>query len=283
MKTGAPKRFFRLAYSNVVNSSKRSLLHQVRDGMAFCELGAALSHLGYEFGTTVHLYEEDPRPLSDLPPTRPGDCFVLTTRPPLDDVSRKPAGDAGTAVPADGAERKTDEERANPHRRVVPRNCGELETAYFEVLREYFRFCDRATVSLGDRAGRLLPEEFAAYRSVGFSLYTQDAITEFRLGDRVVRPRGRDRWTLVFFIRARRLPGLNCGMIASFGMSGFSTLAWNRVVRVRHPEWIETRRFVMARMCVSGLPPSPEPLTPAFADDERIVRVEVLAEEPLRG
>ena len=87
--------------------------------------------------------------------------------------------------------------------------------------------------------------------------------------------------TVGFFIRLPSLPGLGCDMIVSFGMSGFTNLAWNRIVRVRHPEWFETRRFVMASVTHHGLSPDFKPMTPEFADDERSVEVRILAEEPV--
>lgn len=273
MKRNVQGLFYRLAYSNIVTSSKRIFLHQVRDGMAFCEIAAALAELGYRFATTFHMYNDDKNPTFDLPDLGPRDLLVLTTRPPLNDIAKSASAPKGASKGAARAE--------NAHRRNLRPTEAALENACFDVVRPYFRHCDRAEVAVSDRVARLMRPETSEYRDVRLYQYTRDHVKAFRRGDRYVGPRGGDEWTLAFFFRLPKVPGLDCGMILSFGMSGFSTLAWNRILRIRHPEWIATRRFVMARMSFSGLPPWPGPHTPAFVDDPTRARVEVLAEEEL--
>jgi hypothetical protein len=59
-------------------------------------------------------------------------------------------------------------------------------------------------------------------------------------------------------------------------MDGYGTLIWNRIVRKRLSHLLATPRFVMAKLVFNQ--PIPErPITPEFADDERNVAVEILA------
>jgi hypothetical protein len=58
-------------------------------------------------------------------------------------------------------------------------------------------------------------------------------------------------------------------------LAGYTTLIWNRIVRVRYPEWIDRPGFVMAELIFRK--PIPErPLTPEFADDPQHVEVHIL-------
>lgn len=266
-----PGRFYRLAYSNITSHSKSYALHQVRDGMAFCELAAMFTERGYRFGTTIHLYEDDPRPLSALPGIGPGDLLVLTTRPPLDDGHvRRPAPGSAQGGP-----------RARGRRKLVPRNGGELEAAYLAALDRYFVHCDRTVITLSDHAASLLDPADAAFRDIELYEYTRDDIHWYRRGPDVRQQAGPPPSTVGFFIHIPKLPGLGCDMVVSFGMSGFTNLVWNRIVRMRHSDWFATRRFVMARLTLGGFRPYPEPMTPEFADRGDVVQLRVLAEERL--
>ena len=80
----APGRYFHLTYSSAGPDDVHKLF-QGRDGTAFDELAATLPPLGYRFGTTIHFYPNDKRPLKDFPELRANDLLVLTTRPPLTD------------------------------------------------------------------------------------------------------------------------------------------------------------------------------------------------------
>ena len=75
-------RTFRLTYSNG-RPDDDAKLFRCRDAMAFCELNAELSRVGYDYATTIYLYPDDDRPLSDFPALQASDLLVLTTRPPL--------------------------------------------------------------------------------------------------------------------------------------------------------------------------------------------------------
>jgi hypothetical protein len=270
-----PPRYFRAAYSNVTSHGKSHTLHQVRDGMAFCELGAAIAARGYVFGTTLHLYASDPRPLADLPAFRPSDLLVLTTRPPLNDLQPKKEG---TVEAAPGVKRT----RRKGTRKPLPRNGGDLERIFLTELGRYFAHCQRTIVTLSPHAAGLLKPGDAIYKDIGLYLYMRDDIQWYRLGPGVRETAEPPPTTVGFFIRLPSLPGVGCDMIVSFGMSGFTNLAWNRIVRVRYPEWFETRRFVMASVTHRGFGADFKPMTPEFADDERSVQVRILAEEPLR-
>ena len=80
----APGRHFHLTYSSAAPDDVHKLF-KVRDGAAFNELAATLVPLGYRYGTTIHFYPNNKRPLRDLPELNANDLLVLTTRPPLTD------------------------------------------------------------------------------------------------------------------------------------------------------------------------------------------------------
>ena len=70
-------------------------------------------------------------------------------------------------------------------------------------------------------------------------------------------------------------PGLPCGLLASFGMGGYSTLIWNRIVRLQHPQRLTTPGLVMAEL-IFKQPIPRRPLTPEFATDPAAIEVNVL-------
>ena len=270
----APGRYFRLAYSNITSHGKGYTLHQVRDGMAFCEIGAMLTRKRYEFGTTIHLYENDPRPLVSLPELTPSDLLVMCTRPPLND--EQPVGPDAAATAA-GAARKKDKRR-----KLVPRNGGELERLYLDQLKRYFTHCDRTVITLSPHAAGLLVPEAAAYKDIQLYEYMRDDVQWYRRGARTRKAALPPPASVGFFIRLPRVPGLACEMLFSFGMSGFTNLLWNRIVRVRHADWFDRYRFVMASLTLAESLPTPRPMTPVFADDPAAVQVQILAREALR-
>ena len=90
-----------------------------------------------------------------------------------------------------------------------------------------------------------------------------------------VRPARKYPSTVAFLVAVERIGGLTCGLLVSFGMDGYSTLIWNRIVRVRHPEWLRKPGFVMAELIFKKPIPT-KPLTPEFADDPNHVELRVL-------
>ena len=76
-----PGRYYHLTYSSAGPDDVHKLF-QGRDGAAFDELAATLPSLGYQYGTTIHFYPNDKRPLQEFPALRANDLLVLTTRPP---------------------------------------------------------------------------------------------------------------------------------------------------------------------------------------------------------
>ena len=72
---------------------------------------------------------------------------------------------------------------------------------------------------------------------------------------------------MAFFLRANKVPVVNCDLIASFGMDGYGTLIWNRIIRTRYRDWLLGPRFVMAQIIFKRPIPA-RPMTPEFADNE---------------
>jgi hypothetical protein len=58
-------------------------------------------------------------------------------------------------------------------------------------------------------------------------------------------------------------------------MDGYTTLLWNRIVRIRYAHLLKEPGFVMAELLLEDDIPA-RPLTPAFADDERKITVHLL-------
>jgi hypothetical protein len=269
--------FYRLAYSNITAKSKSPLLHQVRDGTAFAELAAALYDRGGRLGTTIHLYADDvKRKAREFPLITPHDLLVLTTRPPISDREAD-AARARKSVNADGKKQPLLESK-----KMIPRNGGELEAAYLRALIPYFTRCNRKRIELNDHAADLLPEAHKHFRSLELATLGRDHVIRHLPDTPAARGTGHRRYTVAFFFRFPDLPPFGCSIMMAFGMSGFTTLVWNRALRTRFANWIDTRRFVMAKVTIHNVPDYPPPLTPTFADDEEKVLIEVLAEEPLR-
>jgi len=95
------------------------------------------------------------------------------------------------------------------------------------------------------------------------------------------KPQGQHPSTVAFLVRVDSLPGvedtpgLPCGLLACFGMDGYSTLIWNRVVRLRYPQFLAQPGFLMAEL-VFKKPIPRRPLTPEFAGDLGYLEVKLL-------
>jgi len=90
-----------------------------------------------------------------------------------------------------------------------------------------------------------------------------------------------DKSTVAFLFRAHSLPGIEktpgllCGLLASFGMDGYSALIWNTIVRHKYPQSVTQAGFVMAELVFKKDFPE-NPLTPEFALDPDFVEVNIL-------
>jgi hypothetical protein len=246
-------RYFRLTYSNARLDDDPKLF-QGRDGVAFCELASVLPSLGYDYGTTIHLYPDDERPLSAFPAFHPSDLLVLPTRPPLHDKV--------------GITR--------PHRKIIHETKTELEAALFKELAKHFEYCTRKHVLLSKTGTDCLRGKDARkWSHVELYEYCGAEILQHFVGPEPIRPEQNHRSTVAFFLRANRVPGVNCDFIASFGMDGYGTLIWNRIVRQQHPDWLAKPGFVMAELVFKKEIPS-KPLTPEFIDDGSFIEVRIL-------
>jgi hypothetical protein len=260
-----PHRMFRITYANV-EKDEAPKLYRSRDGMAFDELAAALAP-DHAYATTIFFYPHDGRPLADFPALAPSDLLVLATRPPLDD----PEG-------------RDDPKRFGP-RKIILRNDSELERCLFKAARKFIKYGTRKRIQLTGQAKKLLrPEfrrtmgyiEFYENRGMGHEYFGAQIQRHFiGPGHEPVKPEDSRPSTVGFLIRENLIPGADCDLILSFGLDGYSTLIWNRIVRMRHPEWLQNRGFLMAEL-VFKKPVPEKPLTPEFADDPDLIEVRLL-------
>lgn len=252
-RPSAGGRVFRLTYSNSRPDDDPKLF-QCRDAMAFCELGAVLAKSGYEYESAIYLYPDDERGLAEFPAFQPSDMLVLTTRPPLHDRVG--------IIP--------------PHRKVIRGAKTELEVVLFELLSQYFEYCTRKHVQLTRHGvGCLRVEQPEKWAHVELYEYSGAEILMHYVGPEPVKPASERHSTIAFFLRANRLPKINCDFVASFGMDGYGTLIWNRIIRRRYPEWLAAPRFVMAELIYKKPIPS-KPITPEFVDSGDHVEVRLL-------
>ena len=258
----APGCYFHLTYSNAGPDDVHKLF-QGRDGAAFNELAATLPPLGYQYGTTIHFYPSDQRPLKEFPELRAEDLLVLTTRPPL-----------------------TDREALFKPRRIILISENDLEKLIFKQLFQHISYCTRKHIKLTPAAQDRLIGDGNKWKSLEF--YEHSGPTH-PLGVSVIKKhlglpkkmQGGANSTVAFLFRADSLPGventpgLPCALLASFGMDGYSTLIWNSIVRRRFPHLVAKPGFVMAEL-IFKQPIPDSPLTPEFAADPAYVEVKIL-------
>ncbi len=218
-------------------------------------------------GTTIHFYPDDERSLREFPAFRPEDLLILTTRPPL-----------------------TDRESAIPPRKIIRNSRNALEKLIFKQLFKSFSYCTRKHIKLTADAKKSLADNAHKWESLEFfehsgpnhpfgKAHILKHLTTAR------RPETQMPSTVAFLLRVQALagvddtPGLPCGFVASFGMDGYSTLIWNHLVRLRHPEWLTTPGFVMAELIFKNPIPS-RPLTTDFASNPDFIEVNILTKTP---
>jgi hypothetical protein len=256
------RRFFRLTYSNTGPEDEPKLF-QGRDGIAFNEVSAALTAQGYHYGTTIHFYPDDERRLAEFPPLGDTDLLVLTTRPPL-----------------------TDREAFLPPKKIIRNSKNDLERLIFKQLFKYFTHCTRTQLKLTPEAQACLLGDAPKWQSLEFFEVSRVShpYAEAHIRRHVAsaqKPQGDLPSTVAFLVRVNSLPGveetpgLPCGLLACFGMDGYSTLIWNRIVRLRYAQLLTKPGFVMAEL-IFKKPIPRRPLTPEFATDPAYLEVKLL-------
>ena len=258
----APGRYFHLTYSNTPPDEVPKLF-QGRDGAAFDELAATLSPLGYHYGTTIHFYPNDERDLQEFPVLCASDLLVLTTRPPL-----------------------TDREALIPPRRIIWSSQNDLEKLIFKQLFQHISYCTRKHVKLTPAAQERLIADARKWKSLEFFEHSGPThpLGVAHIQKHLALPKKEQRGTnstAAFLFRADSLPGVDgtpglpCGLLASFGMDGYSTLIWNTIVRLRFPHLVTQPGFVMAEL-IFKQPIPHRPLTPEFATNPDFLEVNIL-------
>jgi hypothetical protein len=227
---------------------------KIRDGAAFSEISAPVAKLGYEYGNILFNSPIDPKKDKKLGPEhfrfiKPDDLLVLTTRPPLDDG-------------------------AHGDKKYLARSFTHLEDQVFLECRKYLAVCARSHVQLSSAVG-------ADFEGFDFVFY-QHYDARLKYSRRLRKPRSKtpkgSEIALGFFLRTPSIPVYGCGLLACFGMGGWETLIWNRIVRTRYSDWVRRPLFVVGQFDLKGLPENPPTL--AFADK---IKVEILLEHKITG
>jgi len=218
---------------------------KTRDGAAFCELTAPLGKLGYEYGHMIYNRPFNPKKDTELGKEhfqflKPDDLIVLSTRPPLDDARH-------------GDKKQMLESRTH------------LEQQVFKECRKFLAVCARSHVQL--------TEEFGAKCEKADFVFHQhkSARLKYYKGPEDLKNRGVPKKAdinIVFFLRTRSIPHYRCGLLLAFGMGGWETLIWNRVIRTKFPEWLNRPAFIVAELNTGGIPD--RPVTLEFADQSKV-------------
>ncbi len=214
------KRVFRFSYYAELQSNDPQLPHKQRDGDAFIELMDALRGRDYRYGELIlnpPRRPSEPDVVTDLSLTfSTDDLIVLTTRPPLDELSR----------------------------RRIMRSRTALERKVLDVVARYFSTCAVDKVILEPKIADALTDEDLRSRSeVEFwtnqsTLHERSAYKAYRVAHSRVPLTAVDRDTTphtmayLLFLESeawRDGPGLLC----SFSAGGTQTLVWNHWLRHR--------------------------------------------------
>lgn len=247
--------YHRFAYSMPLRGMEEPKPFKIRDGAAFGELTAPLAKLGYEYGEMLwnppyrrRKSKKMGRENYDF--IKPQDVVVLTTRPPLSDHTH---GD----------------------KKKMLRSCTHLEDQVFKACKKFFRVCARSHVELRKKICGNLERGY-----LQFHQHKGARLKYFRRVDvhKMKRPAKGSHTAICFFLHVKTIPEYGCGLVVSFGMGGWETLIWNRIVRTRHPEWLNRPCFVMAEFDMNGLPERPATLK--FVDK---IKVDILLEHKIEG
>jgi len=246
--------YHRFAYSMALRSGEEPNLAKIRDGAAFGEIAAPLAKLGYEYGQILYNPPYNSKKPSDQGRgpfnfIKADELIVLTTRPPLDDSQH---GD----------------------KKLVRASRTHLEKQVFAECRKYLEVCARSHVQLTpDVAGNFKKAELVFHQHKNARLKNYRKLGAFRP---TAVPK-KSNISIGFFLRTKSIPEYGCGLLASFGMSGWETLIWNRIVRTRHSEWVGRHAFIMAEFDLPHV--NGNPLTLHFVDQ---IKPRILLEHPIK-
>jgi hypothetical protein len=248
-------RYHRFAYSMPLRGKEEPKPFKIRDGAAFGELTAPLAKLGYEYGEMLwnppyRRRKSRKMGRDNYEFIKPRDVVVLTTRPPLNDHTH---GD----------------------KKKMLRSCTHLEDQIFRACRKFFRVCARSHVEIKKK---ICGESEKGH--LEFHMYKGARLKYFRRVDfhKLTRPPKGSHRAICFFLHVKKIPEYGCGLVVSFGMGGWETLIWNRLVRTRHPEWLKRPCFAMGEFDMNGLPERPATLK--FVDK---IKVDILLEHKIEG
>jgi len=224
----------------------------VRDGAAFSEIAAPLAKRGYEYGNILFNSPFNPKKDKKLGQEhfsfiKPDDLLVLTTRPPLDDLTH---GD----------------------KKHLDVSSTHLEEQVFTEVRKYLGVCARSHVQLTSVVG-------GDFERFDFAFY-QHNNARLKYSRQLRGPRNKalkdSEIAVGFFLRTSSIPVYGCGLLACFGMGGWETLIWNRIVRTRYPDWVSRPSFVIGQFDLKGLPARPPTLQ--FVDN---IKMDILLEHTI--
>jgi hypothetical protein len=242
--------YHRFAYSMPLRSGEESKLFKIRDGAAFSEITAPLTKMGHEYGQIIYNAPFNPKKDTELGREHfkfiaAGDLLVLSTRPPLDDARH---GD----------------------KRQMLASCSHLEKQVFKECRKHLTICSRSHVQLAKKFGAKCEKADLVFHQ------NKSARLKYYKGPKDLRnvnvPK-KDAINVVFFLRTRSIPQYGCGLLAAFGMGGWETLIWNRIIRTRFPEWVNRPAFIVAELDIGTIPA--RPVTLEFVDQ---VKARILLE-----
>jgi hypothetical protein len=247
--------YHRFAYSSPLRTGEMAKPSKIRDGAAFSELGVPLGKLGYEYGNILFNSPFDPKKDKKIGQEhfdfiKKDDLVVLTTRPPLDD-------------------------RRHGDKKHLDESYTHLEEQIFAECRKYLAICARSHVQLTPSVGANFEKaDLVFYQHKSAKLKSFKKLDEFRSK----KTPEDSEIAIGFFLRTASIPVYGCGLLACFGMGGWETLIWNRIVRTRYSEWVNQPCFVVGQFDLKGLPNRPPTLT--FVDK---IKVDILLEHKITG
>jgi hypothetical protein len=204
---------------------------KIRDGAAFGEITAPLTDRGYRYGHLIFNPPFHPKHGTALGAEffkfiTAEDLIVLATRPPMDDSKH---GD----------------------KKRMLQSCTHLERQIFAECRKYFAICARSHIQLSETVGAEFDRADLVFQQhKGARLKSYRPLTENK---RTRIPKGTDL-SIGFFLHTKAIPEYGCGLVVSFGMGGWETLVWNRMIRTRFAEWLRKPIFVVAEMTIGKFP-----------------------------
>lgn len=223
--------YHRFAYSAAMREGEEPQPFKIRDGAAFSEITAPLVDLGYRYGQLIYNPPFHPQKSTSLGReyfdfVKPNDLIVLSTRPPMDDSTS-------------GDKKRLSQSRTH------------LEQQIFAECQKYFTTCTRSHIELSETVGADFERAYLVFQQhKGARLKSYRHLTGNK---RTKIPKEKDL-SVGFFLHTKTIPVYNCSLVVSFGMGGWETLVWNRIVRTRFAEWLRNPVFVVAEMTIGKFP-----------------------------